>query len=163
STQEIHTPEIPMPELKPADLKANWLTQVLDEWKTLAILGGPSLVAQLAQMANGVIDTVMAGHSSAEDLAGVGIGTSLWVPVLLLRKGVRRVLQPRISGHRGAEQLQRIMPVNWQGLYIAYVCALVMILLLVNARPVLDLLQLDTRTSALSQGYLDAFCWGVPA
>ena len=163
STQEIHTPEIPMPELKPADLKANWLTQVLDEWKTLAILGGPILIAQLAQMANGVIDTVMAGHASAEDLAGVGIGTSLWVPVLLFFMGVLSALQPIISGHRGAEQLQRIMPVTWQGLYIAAACALVMILLLINARPVLDLLQLDTRTAAISQGYLDAFCWGVPA
>lgn len=156
-------PDVSMPELKPADLKAGWLTQVLDEWKTLALLGGPILVAQLAQMANGVIDTVMAGHASAEDLAGVGIGTSLWVPVLLFFMGVLNALQPIISGHRGAQQLQRIMPVTWQGLYIAAVCTAVMIILLINARPVLDLLQLDTRTAAISQGYLDAFAWGVPA
>jgi len=52
-------------------------TRVLLEWKTLAILGGPILVAQIAQMANGVIDTVMAGHASAQDLAAVGIGFQL--------------------------------------------------------------------------------------
>ena len=49
------------------------VTRTLTEWRTLALLGGPILVAQVAQMANGVIDTVMAGHASAEDLAAVGI------------------------------------------------------------------------------------------
>lgn len=155
--------EVPMPELKPADLKASRLTQVFTEWKTLAILGGPILIAQLAQMANGVIDTVMAGHASAEDLAGVGIGAGLWVPILLFCMGVLNALQPIISGHRGAQQWQRIMPVTWQGLYIAAAGTLLMVLLLTNARPVLDLLQLDTRTAAIAQGYLDAFAWGVPA
>ncbi|MGB3609731.1 MAG: MATE family efflux transporter [Cellvibrio sp.] len=155
--------EVPMPELKPADLKASRLTQVLTEWKTLAILGGPILIAQLAQMANGVIDTVMAGHASAEDLAGVGIGAGLWVPVLLFFMGVLNALQPIVSGYRGAQQWQHIMPVTWQGLYIAAGGSVVMILLLTNARPVLDLLQLEVRTAGIAQGYLDAFAWGVPA
>ena len=35
------------------------------EWLTLARLGTPILIAQLAQMANGVIDTLMAGRASA--------------------------------------------------------------------------------------------------
>ena len=59
------------------------IQRMLAEWKTLAILGGPILIAQVAQMANGVIDTVMAGHASAEDLAAVGIGSSLWMPLFL--------------------------------------------------------------------------------
>lgn len=136
---------------------------VLAEWKTLALLGGPILVAQLAQMANGVIDTVMAGHASAEDLAGVGIGTSLWVPVLLLFIGMLSALQPIISGHRGAGELSRVMPVTWQGLYIAGVSSVVMILLLINTRPLLDILRLDTLTADIAEGYLAAFAWGIPA
>lgn len=136
---------------------------ILLEWKTLAILGAPILIAQLAQMANGVIDTVMAGHASAEDLAGVGIGTSLWVPVLLFFIGTLNALQPTISGQYGARQLDRIMPVAWQGLYIGGIAALIMILLLINARPLLDLLKLDPQTADIAQGYLNAFAWGVPA
>lgn len=159
----MHEPDVSMPELKPADLRASGLRQILTEWRTLAVLGAPILVAQLAQMANGVIDTVMAGHYSAEDLAGVGIGTSLWVPVLLFFMGTLSALQPIISGHRGAEQWQRIMPVTWQGLYIAAGCSLIMILFLINAYPVLDILKLDAPTAAIAQGYLDAFSWGVPA
>lgn len=139
------------------------IRRTLSEWRTLALLGGPILIAQLAQMANGVIDTVMAGHASAEDLAAVGIGGSLWVPLFLLFMGVLGALQPIISGYRGSGELHRIMPTTWQGLYIAGVASVLMIVLLMNVRPVLDALNLDAETARISQGYLDAFVWGVPA
>lgn len=145
------------------DARAGLLAKTLSEWKTLAILGGPILIAQLAQMANGVIDTVMAGHASAEDLAAVGIGSSLWVPLFLLFMGLLSALQPIISGFRGASQADRIMPATWQGLYIAAGCTLLMILLLTNVQPVLQALKLGTHTAAITQGYLSAFVWGVPA
>ena len=145
------------------DHNQSLVTRTLHEWKQLAVLGAPILIAQLAQMANGVIDTVMAGHASAEDLAGVAIGASLWVPVLLFFAGVLSALQPTISGHRGAGELHKIMPTTWQGIYIALAGMVAMILLLVNTQPVLRILQLDAVTAAISDGYLDAFAWGVPA
>lgn len=145
------------------DHNQSLVARTLHEWKQLAVLGAPILIAQLAQMANGVIDTVMAGHASAEDLAGVAIGASLWVPVLLFFAGVLGALQPSISGHRGAGELHKIMPTTWQGIYIAFAGMVVMILLLVNTQPVLTLLRLDATTSAIADGYLDAFAWGVPA
>lgn len=145
------------------DHNRSLVVRVLHEWKQLSILGTPVLIAQLAQMANGVVDTVMAGHASAKDLAGVGIGTSLWVPILLFFTGTLNALQPIISGHRGADQLNKIMPATWQGLYIAGVASLLMILVLINLEPLLRLLQLDDETTAIAQGYLEAFAWGVPA
>lgn len=149
---------------QPAPVVATGLrARILGEWKTLGALGGPILVAQLAQTANGVIDTVMAGHYSAQDLAAVGIGTSLWTPLLLLFIGTLSALQPTISGQRGAGRLDRIMPTAWQGLYIGSVCALIMILLLTNVEPVLRWLQLEQSTGEITQGYLRGFCWGIPA
>lgn len=148
----------PLPQVRLGYVRA-----VLSEWKVLALLGAPIWVAQLAQMANGVIDTIMAGHASAEDLAGVGIGASLWVPVLLFFIGVLTALQPTISGHRGAGETTKIMPVTWQGLYIAAISSVIMILILVNTRPILNLLQLDQLTAHIAEGYLAAFAWGVPA
>lgn len=144
-------------------VRAGLLTQIFSEWRTLAILGGPILIAQLAQMANGVIDTIMAGHASAEDLAGVGIGTSLWVPVLLLFIGVLSAQQPIVSGYCGAGQQQRVVPTAWQGLYLGVVASVLMILLLSNAGPLLDVLGLDAVTADIARGYLQAFAWGIPA
>ncbi len=139
------------------------IQRTLTEWRTLAILGGPILIAQLAQMANGVIDTVMAGHASAEDLAAVGIGSSLWMPLFLFFMGLLGALQPIISGYNGARTTDKIMPATWQGLYIAAAGSVVMILLLTHVHPVLDRLNLDPHTAGITQGYLDAFAWGVPA
>ena len=139
------------------------VTRTLAEWRTLAILGGPILIAQIAQMANGVIDTVMAGHASAEDLAAVGIGSSLWMPLFLFFMGLLGALQPIISGYNGARTLDRIMPTTWQGLYLAGAGSVIMITLLTQVHPVLALLNLEPRTAGITQGYLDAFAWGVPA
>lgn len=139
------------------------ISRTLAEWKTLAILGGPILIAQVAQMANGVIDTVMAGHASAEDLAAVGIGSSLWMPLFLFFMGLLGALQPIISGYNGARTTDRIMPATWQGLYIAAAGSVLMILLLTHVHPVLSALNLEPQTARITQGYLDAFAWGVPA
>jgi MATE family multidrug resistance protein len=136
---------------------------ILREWRTLALLGGPILVAQLAQMANGVIDTVMAGHASAQDLAGVGIGTSIWIPLLLFFVGTLNALQPTISGLRGAGRPKEIMPLAWQGIYIAAVAAVLMIVLLRSVHPLLALLNADAGTARVAEGYLRGFAWGVPA
>ena len=137
--------------------------RTLTEWKTLALLGGPILIAQLAQMANGAIDTIMAGHASAEDLAAVGIGSSLWMPLFLFFMGLLGALQPIISGYNGARTPEKIMPATWQGIYIAAGGTVIMALLLTNVHPVLAILQLEPRTAGITQGYLDAFAWGIPA
>lgn len=139
------------------------IQRTLAEWKTLALLGGPIWIAQVAQMANGVIDTVMAGHASAEDLAAVGIGSSLWMPLFLFFMGLLGALQPIISGYNGAGTTRKIMPATWQGIYIAAVGSVIMALLLTNVQPVLSILKLDPHTAGITQGYLDAFAWGIPA
>jgi len=147
----------PLPEVR-----QSLLQRTLTEWRTLAILGGPILIAQIAQMANGVIDTMMAGHASAEDLAAVGIGSSLWMPVFLFFMGLLGALQPIISGFNGARTFERIMPATWQGLYIAAGGSVIMILLLTNVFPMLNLLRLELNTARITEGYLDAFAWGIP-
>ena len=148
----------PLPEAKQPLVR-----RTLAEWKTLAILGGPILIAQVAQMANGVIDTVMAGHASARDLAAVGIGSSLWMPLFLFFMGMLGALQPIISGYNGARQHSKIMPATWQGIYIAAGGTVIMALLLTNVHPVLAMLKMDTETAGITQGYLNAFAWGIPA
>lgn len=147
----------------PTSPNAGRKSVILQEWRNLALLGGPILIAQLAQMANGVIDTIMAGHASAQDLAGVGIGTSIWIPLLLFFVGTLSALQPTISGLRGAERQSDIMPLAWQGIYIAGAATLMMVALLLHVHPLLTVLNADAGTARIAEGYLSAFAWGVPA
>ena len=50
-------------------------------------LGWPVFVAQIAVMANGLIDTVMAGRYGTLDLAAVGIGASIYVTLFVTLMG----------------------------------------------------------------------------
>ena len=139
------------------------LRRVQDEWQTLLKLGSPILIGQLAQMSNAVIDTVMAGRASADDLTGVAIGNSLWVPLLLFVIGLLNATQPLISGHRGAKQYERIMPVTWNASYLALAASLISIALLVNADPLVALIGLAENPARICDGYLEAYVWGIPA
>ncbi len=143
--------------------KGSLLQRVRSEWLILAQLGIPVLIAQLAQIANGVIDTLMAGRAGAADLTGVAIGNSLWMPIFLFVIGVLNAQQPLISGFKGSRNFQRIMPTAWHGIYFALFAAFVSILILNQFAPLLTLLQLDAKPSAITMGYLFAFSWGLPA
>ena len=150
-------------EQTPPNTARDVISTTFAEWKILIHLGIPILIAQLAQMANGVIDTVMAGHYGARDLAAVAIGNSFWMPIFLFFLGALGALQPTISGHRGAREMARIVPVTWQGLYIAAVSSVLMIAALTHVQPLLLALQLDAETAHITQRYLAGFVWGVPA
>jgi MATE family multidrug resistance protein len=77
--------------------------------------------------------------------------------------GLVSALQPLVSGHRGAGNFSRIMPITWQGLYIAFAGSIVMAAILTHVRPIFELLGLDAQTTDIAQGYLDALAWGIPA
>ncbi|MEE3110292.1 MAG: MATE family efflux transporter, partial [Pseudomonadota bacterium] len=67
------------------------------ELGTLVRLALPAVATQLAQMGMGVLDTVMAGRVSAEDLAGVALGGNIIWPTMLLLMGVLMALTPNIA------------------------------------------------------------------
>ena len=72
--------------------------------KALLQLAWPILIAQLALMANSVIDTAMAGRLSAIDLAAVGIATSIMGTVLMSLLSVLFALPPIIAQLYGSNQ-----------------------------------------------------------
>lgn len=152
---ETHQPD--------AILRGSLIQRTKFEWITLARLGTPILIAQIAQMANGVIDTLMAGHASANDLTGVAIGHSLWLPVFLFVLGVLNAQQPLISGFNGARQFDRIMPVAWHGLYFALLAAAVAAVILNSLDSFLIQLQMEPVPAQITDGYLFALSWGFPA
>ena len=139
------------------------LTHTLSEWRKLFVLGGPILIAQLAQMANAFVDTVMAGNASAMDLAAVGIGVSFWVPLYLFFTGLLGALQPIISEHMGAKRYAKVLPMAWQGIYLAFISSALMVALLWFAMPIVELFKPEPQTQVIIDGYIKAFMWGVPA
>ena len=71
-------------------------------------LGWPVFVAQIAVMANGFIDTMMAGRYSTLDLAGVGVGGSIYMSVFVAMMGILLALSPTAAQLYGAKRYGEI-------------------------------------------------------
>ena len=55
-------------------------------------------------MANGIIDTAMAGHLSAKDLAAVAIGASVFYTVYIGLMGALQAISPIVAQHFGGNR-----------------------------------------------------------
>lgn len=131
--------------------------------RDLLRIAWPVLVAQLAVMANGVIDTVMAGRLSALDLAAVGIGASVYVTVFVTTLGVLLALTPTVAYLYGAGRYADIGAEVRQSLWLALGLAALAMAALFNPGPLLALSNLQPALDAKVRAYLDAIAWAVPA
>lgn len=136
----------------------------------LTISGGlvklalPIWGAELAQMSIGIIGIIMTGHHSTTDLAAVSIGTSLWVPLLLLIAGSLSGLTSLVAHHFGAGTLAAIRSdVHQMGWASCTFSVSIAIALWFMAEPVLRLLHAPENVVYASVNYIHALCFGLPA
>ena len=135
----------------------------LREVRALLAIGWPMFIAQLAQMGTGVVDTIMAGHYSAIDLAAIAIGYNIWLPVYLFFIGVMLGATAIVAQDFGAGRLQQIRDSLPQSLWLALALGLIAGPLCYFAAPLLGLLELDSSTYQKSLDYLQAVAFGMPA
>jgi len=129
--------------------------------RNLLHLTWPVLIAQLALMANSVIDTVMAGQISAVDLAAVGIGGSIYIAALVSVMGVLLALPPIVAHLYGAARYEEIGEELRQSAWISLLLAAILFYLLRYPEPFLALSQLTPAVEIKVRAYLDALSWSV--
>src|SRR5919197_263009 len=123
----------------------------------------PVLVAQLAVMAAGLVDTVLTGHATPADLAAMGIGTSVYASVFVSLTGVVNALNPIIAQLYGAEQDAAIGASYVQGLWLALLLSAVGIPLLALPEGWLQLIDPSPEVHELVTRYLRVLSLGLPA
>jgi len=121
------------------------------------------LVAQLAMMANAVIDTAMAGRLTVIDLAAVGIAASIMATILMSLVSVLLAVPPIIAQLYGANRQAEIGREVHQGVWISLALALVAILLMRFPGPFIAISELQPAVEAKVRAYLAVSAWGVPA
>lgn len=129
----------------------------------IARLAWPVLVAQLAIIASGVLDTIMAGRYSAVDLAAVGIGASVYFSVFIGLMGVVVALSPIAAQLYGAKQYARIGEETRQTAWLALGLAALGVLLLAFPDPFLRLSSAPAEVEARTRDYLHGIAWALPA
>ncbi len=120
------------------------------------------VLTQLFIMATGFLDTAMAGHYSAVDLAGVSLGGSILWPAFMLLTGLTMALTPITSQLRGGGRAQDVGHQVRQGLWICLATSTLLVLVLLNAAPLYALAGVDPAAADIASTYLQAVAWGIP-
>ncbi|MFC6673575.1 MATE family efflux transporter [Marinobacterium aestuariivivens] len=121
------------------------------------------MVAQLSQTAMGFVDTLMAGHVSARDLAAVSLGNGIWLPVFLALSGVLMATTPMVAREVGAGRPREAGALLQQGFWISLAVGLLAFIAVRNCEWLLVRLDVAPPLVELTQAYLRGISWGLPA
>ncbi|MCC2248377.1 MATE family efflux transporter [Virgibacillus sp. AGTR] len=137
-------------------------TTLKEKLKLFAVILIPILITQVSMYLMNIFDTVMSGRAGAVDLAGVAIGTSLWVPIFTGINGILLAITPIIAHLTGAISENKVTNSVQQAIYLSIVLAIIVCTIggiLLN--PVLNLMELEAGVRQTAKYYLIALGTGV--
>ncbi|WP_066299489.1 MATE family efflux transporter [Bacillus sp. FJAT-29937] len=133
-----------------------------EKLKQLLTILIPILITQLAMYSMSFFDTMMSGHYSSKDLAGVAIGSSLWMPVYTGLSGILLSITPIVAQLIGGRKKGEVAFSVIQGVYLAVIMAiLVLILGGIALNPVLNAMNLEEIVHLKAYGFLAALGYGM--
>ena len=124
------------------------------ELKALWQLAWPLLIGQLATVGMAVADVAMAGHVSAQDLAGVSLGTSIWIIVVVTLMGVMMAVTPLVAHHVGAQEFSKVPHLVRQALWMSAGVGAVALVLANVATLIFDYMELEPVVRTIAQQFI---------
>ena len=137
--------------------------RVRQEARALWHLAWPILIGQLATVGLSVVAVMMAGHASAQDLAGVSLGVSIWAITTTTVMGVMMAINPIVAHMVGAGDHAQVPHAVRQALWNALTVGVVAMGLVNGAAMVFDHLALEPSVRALAQSFVHITSLGLPA
>lgn len=137
--------------------------QVARELRALWHLAWPILVGQLATMGMAVADVAMTGHYSADDLAGVSLGVSVWNMIIITIMGVMMAVNPMVAHHVGAQNHGEVPHLVRQALWKALGVGVVGMALAFASTQVFEHLQASPPVRDLAVDFVVITAWALPA
>ncbi|NVO07721.1 MAG: MATE family efflux transporter, partial [Rhodoferax sp.] len=137
--------------------------RVLTETRSLWHLAWPILIGQLATIGMSVTDVAMAGHASAQDLAGVSLGVSIWNMTILTLMGLLMSVNPMVAHHVGAQEHGAVPHVVRQGLWKALAVGLLAFVLANLAALVFDHMDIEPAVRTVAKDFVWVASFGLPA
>ncbi|KAB7709002.1 MATE family efflux transporter [Bacillus aerolatus] len=133
-----------------------------DKLKQLFYILMPILITQLGLFSMNFFDTMMSARYSADDLAGVAIGSSLWVPVYTGLSGILLAVTPIVAHLVGARKKGDVPFTVMQGIYVSIVLAIAVFAVgSVALEPILNVMNLEESVRAIAKDYVIALSFGI--
>lgn len=134
------------------------------ELRPLTTLALPILLAQVAQVGTGFVDTVMAGGAGKSDLAAVALGSSVFITAYVTLMGVMSALNPMLAQQHGANATAQIGEMGRQGLwYGLFIGILGMFIMWAAIIPLELFFDLNAQTLTTTKDYLRFIGLAMPA
>lgn len=135
---------------------------IQDKVKQFSFVLVPILVTQLGLFAMNFFDTLMSGQFSTADLAGVAIGSSLWVPVFTGLAGILLSITPIVAHLVGAKKEKDVPFTVIQGVYVAILMALSIVVIgFFVLDPILNAMSIQDEVRRIAKSYLVALSFGI--
>ncbi len=127
----------------------------------MVTLAAPVVVAEIGWVAMGLVDTLMVGPLGPEAIGAVGVGSSLFIGVVIFAMGILLGLDTLVSQAYGAGRIHECHRWLVHGAVLSLVVAVPVTLLLVGLSAVLAGWGLDPSVLVLTRPYLDVVTWSV--
>lgn len=135
----------------------------MHELATIARHAGTVLAGQLAIMAFGVTDTIVAGRFSSEALAALSVASAVFVSVYVSLMGILQALLPIWAEQHGKGETTAIGASFRQSLYLALGFTLLGMVVLVFPEPILTWTEVPQSMQADVRSYLMIVGWALPS
>jgi MATE family multidrug resistance protein len=137
------------------------LRDLKQEFRPMVTLATPVVVAEIGWVAMGLVDTLMVGPLGPEAIGAVGIGSAVFIGVVIFAMGVLLGLDTLVSHAYGAGRLEECHRWLVHGTVLSLVVALPVTLLLVGLSGLLGGWGLDPTVLVLTRPYLEIVLWSV--
>lgn len=137
----------------PANKNSTFLKNAAQLWA----LAGPLILGQVAVVGMTVTDIYMAGQVSADDLAAVQLGGSIWSMINLLVIGIMIGNSPIIGNHWGAGNHHLVRFQFQQSLWLALPVGVIAVGAIVGGIAILGILDIPDRVYDIGRRYLIPF------
>jgi MATE family multidrug resistance protein len=125
-------------------------------------LAWPILIGQLATIGMAVVDVAMAGHASAQDLAGVSLGVSIWNMLIITIMGLMMSVNPVVAHQMGAGELDDVPHVVRQALWKALGIGLTGLVIANLATYLFDHMTLEPYVHDLAINFVHVTSMAIP-
>lgn len=134
------------------------LRSELQDFLKLAI---PLASAQVAQSATGFADTIMMGRMGPEALAAGGLASVIFLAVMTTVTGAVMGISPLVAEAFGAGQTRRIQQLVRQGLWLALLVSIPLMIVMSQLDSVLLRAGQDEAVVTVASGYLNTVLWSL--
>ncbi|MDX1439372.1 MAG: MATE family efflux transporter [Rubricoccaceae bacterium] len=131
------------------------------ELRATMVLSVPFVLTQLAQMSMSFVDVIMVGRLGPAAMAAAVLGSTIYFTLLMVCTGVVMAVNPMVAQAYGAGDAEEVSRSVRQGLWLATMLGIPLVLILQPAGWLMQLLGQERHIAVLADSYLWAMSWGI--